>query len=84
MGKFVQIVPPTRLQGFVDRLWVHAIDRPPPPEGRRLLPDGRVTFVWIAGSGVRIAGPQTRYMTPLDVPEMVAFGASFRPGTASE
>jgi AraC-like DNA-binding protein len=84
MNALVEIAPPPRLSPFVERLWVHRIEGPPPREGRRLLPDGRITLVWISGVGVRIAGPQTRYLTPPDLEQMVAFGASFYPGTAPQ
>lgn len=79
---YVEVSPPRELRASVERLWVHRIDEPPPPEGRRLLPDGRINLVWVRGIGVQIAGPQTRYMTPPDVAVMLALGASFRPGAA--
>jgi AraC-like DNA-binding protein len=82
MNAFVEIAPPPRLGRFVERLWVHRIEGAPPPEGRRLLPDGRISFAWISGIGVRIAGPQTRYLMPPQLERMIAFGASFHPGTA--
>jgi AraC-like DNA-binding protein len=82
VNAFVEISPAPRLRQFVERLWVHRIEGPPPPEGRRLLPDGRISFAWISGIGVRIAGPQTRYLTPPQLERVVAFGASFHPGTA--
>lgn len=78
MNAFAEIAPP-RLGRFVERLWVHRIEGPPPPERRRRLPDGRISFAWISGIGVRIAGPQTRYMTPPELDRMAAFGASFYP-----
>lgn len=68
----------------MERLWVHRIEGPPPPEGRRLLPDGRIAFAWIAGVGVRIAGPQTSYLSPPNLDRMVAYGASFHPGAAPQ
>jgi AraC-like DNA-binding protein len=79
---YTEVAPPPELRAVVERLWVHRIDEPPPPEGRRLLPDGRINLVWIAGIGVRIAGPQTRYTTHPDLPVMLALGASFHPGAA--
>ena len=84
MNAFAEIAPPERLRPFVERLWVHRIEGPPPPEGRRLLPDGRITFAWIDGIGVRIAGPQTRYLTPPELERMLAVGASFYPGAAPQ
>src|SRR5947209_14529327 len=84
MGSFVEVMPPKPLRLFIERLWVHRLDGPPPPGGRRLLPDGRITLAWVNGVGVRIAGPQTGYLTPPDMPSMLAFGASFHPGTASQ
>ena len=79
---YVEIAPPRELRPFVERLWVHRIAGPPPAEGRRLLPDGRISLVWVAGIGVQIAGPQTTYGAPVDLPEILAFGATFHPGAA--
>jgi AraC-like DNA-binding protein len=70
------------LRPFVEHLWLHRIEEPPPPEGRRLLPDGRINLVWAGGLGVQISGPQTRYTRPPDIPRMLVFGAAFRPGAA--
>jgi AraC-like DNA-binding protein len=79
---YLEFAPPHELRPFVDRLWVHRIEGPPPSEGRRLLPDGRMYFVWTGGHGVRISGPQTGYMTIPDGPPILAFGAAFHPGAA--
>jgi AraC-like DNA-binding protein len=79
---YVELAPPPSLRPFVECLWVHAIGGPPPPEGRRLLPSGRVDFVWLAGLGVRVSGPQSTYTRPPDLPRMLAFGARFHPGAA--
>ncbi|WP_051324396.1 DUF6597 domain-containing transcriptional factor [Candidatus Solirubrobacter pratensis] len=82
MGGYVEIPPPPALSAFLDCLWVHVIDDPPPPEGRRLLPSGQVDFVWLAGMGVRVSGPQSRYTRPPDLRRMTAVGARFHAGTA--
>ena len=82
MSAYVEIAPPPALRPFVECLWVHRIDGPPPEEGRRLLPSGRVDFVWVGGFGVRVSGPQSRYSRPLDLPRMLVFGARFHPGAA--
>jgi hypothetical protein len=58
VSAYVEIAPPPALRPFVECLWVHRIDGPPPEEGRRLLPSGRVDFVWVGGFGVRVSGPQ--------------------------
>jgi AraC-like DNA-binding protein len=79
---YAEFAPPPALRPFVERLWVHRIDEPPPPEGRRLLPDGRINLVWVGGLGVQISGPQTRYTRPPDAPRILAFGAAFHPGAA--
>ncbi|HYZ28507.1 MAG TPA: DUF6597 domain-containing transcriptional factor, partial [Thermoleophilaceae bacterium] len=79
---YAEVAPPPALRPFVERLWVHRIDGPPPPEGRRLLPDGRINLVWISGLGVQVSGPQTRYTQPPDIPRILAFGAAFHPGAA--
>jgi AraC-like DNA-binding protein len=79
---YVEIAPPRELRPFVERLWAHRIAGPPPEEGRRLLPDGRISLVWVAGTGVQVAGPQTTYFAPVDLPELLAFGATFHPGAA--
>jgi AraC-like DNA-binding protein len=82
VNAYVEIAPPPALRPFVECLWVHRIDEPPPDGGRRLLPSGRVDFVWIGDVGVRIAGPQSRYMRPIELPKILAFGARFHPGAA--
>ncbi len=79
---YVEVRPAAALRRFVETLWVHRIEGPPPPEGRRLLPDGRVHFVWIAGLGMRIAGPTRQALRPPSLGRMVAFGATFHPGAA--
>jgi AraC-like DNA-binding protein len=84
VNEFREFVPAPGLRPFVECLWVHRVEGPPPPEGRRLLPDGRISLAWISGIGVRIAGPQTRYLTPPQLGHAVAFGASFHPGTAPQ
>jgi AraC-like DNA-binding protein len=82
VSAYVEIAAPPALRPSVECLWVHRIDDPPPEEGRRLLPSGRVDFVWIGGLGVRVSGPQSRYSRPLDLPRMLVFGARFYPGAA--
>ena len=79
---YLEFAPPRELRPFVDRLWVHRIEGPPPSEGRRLLPDGRMYFVWTRDQGARISGPQTGHMTLPDGPPVLAFGAAFHPGAA--
>jgi AraC-like DNA-binding protein len=81
---YTQVTPPRALRPFVEYLWVHRVAGPPPAEGRRLLPDGRLHLVWVAGRGVQIAGPQTTYGRLPDLPAIVAFGAAFRPGAAAQ
>jgi AraC-like DNA-binding protein len=77
---FVAIAPPAPLRPFVESLWVHRVAAPPPPDGRRLLPNGRASLVWVAGAGVRIAGPAQAAMFMLPMAEMLAFGATLHPG----
>jgi AraC-like DNA-binding protein len=84
VGGYAEIAPPRALRGFIECLWVHDIDAPPPPEGRRLLPSGRVDFVWIAGLRVRVSGPQSRFTLPPEQSRMLAFGARFHPGAAPQ
>jgi AraC-like DNA-binding protein len=79
---YVEVPPAPALAPFVERLWVHRITGPPPPEGRLLLPDGRVHLVWIAGLGARLAGPAQQAMSPPALASMLAFGATFFPGAA--
>src|SRR4051794_41434042 len=81
MSDYVEIAPSPALRPFVECLWVHRIG-PPPEGGRRLLPSGRVDFVWAGGLGVQISGPQSRYSRPLALPPMLVFGARFHPGAA--
>jgi AraC-like DNA-binding protein len=82
MSAYVEIAPPPALRPFVECLWVHRIDAPPPEEGRRLLPSGRADLVWVGGLGVYVSGPQTRYSHAMKLPPMLVFGARFRPGAA--
>jgi len=79
---YAEVVPPPAPRPFVQRFWVHRIEGPPPPEGRRLLPDGRLNLVWVAGRGVQIAGPQTTYGRHPDAPSILAIGATFHAGAA--
>jgi AraC-like DNA-binding protein len=79
---YVEIRPAPALSRFVERLWVHRIEGPPPPGGRRLMPDGRVHAVWIDGFGVRVAGPARQAMSPPPADRMLAIGATFHPGAA--
>jgi AraC-like DNA-binding protein len=77
---YVEIAPPRSLAPFVECFWVHRIEGPPPPEGRRLLPDGRANMVWLAQVGVRVAGPASTYLEPPGLERMLAFGVRMRPG----
>ncbi|HWI70687.1 MAG TPA: helix-turn-helix domain-containing protein [Baekduia sp.] len=79
---FVKMRPEPALRRFVEVLWVHRVAGPPPPGGRRLLPDGRVHLVWIAQLGLRIAGPAQMAMSPPPLDRMLAFGATLYPGVA--
>jgi AraC-like DNA-binding protein len=82
VSAYVEIAPPPALRPFVEWLWIHRIDGPPPADGRRLLPSGRADLVWIAGLGARVSGPLSRYSRPLELPPMLVFGARFHPGAA--
>jgi AraC-like DNA-binding protein len=82
VGTYVELRPPPALRSRVECLWVHDIDDPPPPGGRRLLPSGRVDLVWMEQLGVRVAGPQSRFLRPPPVDRMLVFGARLRPGVA--
>ncbi len=75
-----EVAPPAVLRPFVECLWVHDIDGPAPEGGRRLLPDGRVSLVWIPDRSLHVAGPQTRFARPAPVEGLRVLGARFRPG----
>ena len=79
---YEEIPAPPALRRFVECLWWHEIGDPGPVEGRRVFPNGKVDFVWIAELGVRIAGPQTSYLVPPKFPRVIAFGARFHSGAA--
>lgn len=79
---YIELAPALSLRRFVERLWVHRVAGPPPPGGRRLLPDGRIHLVWICDLGLRVAGPAQQAMHPPLLPEMLAIGATFHPGAA--
>lgn len=82
-GRYYRTVPPApALQRFVECLWVHSIVGAEADAERRILPDGRMDLAWIAGLGVVIAGPQSRFTTCPVVAPMLAFGARFHPGAA--
>jgi AraC-like DNA-binding protein len=71
------------LRRFVECLWVRLLAGAGADGDRRILPDGRIDLVWIRGLGTVIAGPQSRFTTRPAPAPMLAFGARFRPGTAS-
>jgi AraC-like DNA-binding protein len=79
---YVEVAPPPALARHVEHLWVHRFGGAPPPEGRRLLPDGRINLVWLSQTGARIAGPSQTFLRPPPVDRLIAFGASFWPGAA--
>jgi AraC-like DNA-binding protein len=79
---YLELAPPPALARHVEHLWVHRFGGPPPPEGRRLLPDGRINLVWLSQTGARIAGPAQTFLRPPPVDRLIAFGASFWPGAA--
>jgi AraC-like DNA-binding protein len=82
VSAYVEIAPPPAARPFVECLWVHRIDAPPPEGGRRLLPSGRADLVWVGDLGVFVSGPQTRYSHAMALPPMLVFGARLRPGAA--
>jgi len=83
MSEYRVVPPAAPLRPFVESLWVHLMTGADPAEDRRILPDGRIDLVWIRGSGVLVAGPQTRYTSrPVRAP-FLAFGARFHPGAAA-
>src|SRR5689334_1325399 len=75
---YVEVAPPPGLAPWVECFWVHRVEGPPPPEGRRLLPDGRANMVWIVQVGVRVAGPASTYLQPPALDRMLAFGVRLR------
>jgi AraC-like DNA-binding protein len=79
---YVELAPPPALARHVEHLWVHRFGGAPPPEGRRLLPDGRINLVWLSQTGTRIAGPAQTFLRPPPVNRLIAFGAAFWPGAA--
>jgi AraC-like DNA-binding protein len=81
---YVEFAPPAELRPYLDRLWMHFVDSQPPSDGRRVLPDGRMNLVWIAGRGVQISGPQTRYKRAAEPPMNLVIGAAFHPGAAPQ
>jgi AraC-like DNA-binding protein len=80
VGYYRQVTPAPPLRPFVECLWVNVVagDR----DDRRILPDGRMDLVWIRGTGVLVAGPQSRFTIPPVEPPLVALGARFHPGAA--
>jgi AraC-like DNA-binding protein len=77
---YVELRPTPALRRFVERFWIHRVTAP--IGERRLLPDGRMHLVWVAQLGLRVTGPAQGPMRPAPLPEMLAVGATFRPGAA--
>lgn len=75
-----QVAPPDVLRPFVDFLWINDIVGPVPEGGRRLLPDGRASLVWIPNRSLHVSGPQTRFKQPGDAEGIRVFGARIRAG----
>src|SRR5688572_9429214 len=75
-----ELPPPPELASLVACLWVR--DDEPADHVQRVLPDGCVDVVWVAGSGLVVAGPAT---TPVLAPVpagAAAMGVRFRVGAA--
>ena len=81
-AEYREAPPPPGLEGLVECLWVAGRAGADPENDRRILPDGRMDLVWVRGSEVLVAGPQTRFTKrPFRFP-IAAVGVRFRPGAA--
>lgn len=78
-----EIRPPAPLTEHLLCLWTETIsDRTDCPP-IRVLPDGCIDVVWIAGQPPHVAGPATRAVFPGIPPGSTLVGARFRPGMAA-
>jgi AraC-like DNA-binding protein len=80
--RYITRRPAAPLRQFVECLWVHSIDGADPAEDLRILPDGRIDFVWIRELGTLVAGPQSRHTRRPAAAPLLAVGARFHPGVA--
>jgi AraC-like DNA-binding protein len=77
-----EVLPHPVLAPFVECLWVAGRSETRTDDDRRILPDGRMDLIWIRGTGVLVAGPQSRFTARPDVTPLVAVGVRFHPGVA--
>ena len=80
--RYWTVPPAPQLRSLIECHWVRVTFGPVPTDVDRILPDGRVDLVWLEGSGVLVAGPQTRYTPRPGPPPPLVFGARFHPGAA--
>ena len=79
-ARYRELPPPVPLGDSVMCLWIAGVDGSDQVSDGRILPDGCMDLVWIRGSGVVIAGPQTRFTLRPRLRPLIAVGARFRPG----
>jgi AraC-like DNA-binding protein len=81
--RYRELPPPPELAATLLRLWIETTsDRPDAPP-LRVVPDGCIDVVWVAGAPAVVAGPATGPAFPALPPGATLVGARFRPGMAS-
>lgn len=78
-----EIQAPAPLRDHLLCLWTETTGDRQPPGAMRVLPDGCIDIVSIAGQPPHVAGPATRAMFPVIPPGSTLVGARFRPGMAA-
>jgi AraC-like DNA-binding protein len=78
-----EIPPSAPLREHVLCLWTETTSDARPPGTMRVLPDGCIDVVWMAGRPPVVAGPATQAMFPVIPPGSTLIGARFRPGMAA-
>ena len=75
--------PPSSLAAHLRCLWVETTGDGQPAGTMRVLPDGCIDLVWIAGRESTAVGPATRAAFPIIPPGSTLVGARFAPGMAA-
>jgi len=79
-ARYREVPPPEAFAQSVACLWMTGVEGSDAVSDGRILPDGCMDLVWIRGSGVMIAGPQTTFVVRPGLRPLIAIGARFRPG----
>jgi AraC-like DNA-binding protein len=75
-----ELAPPASLTPYLRCFWSETTADEQQPGTMRVLPDGCIDVVWIAGGPPMCVGSATRAMFPLLPPGITIVGARFEPG----